>query len=411
MAEYDEMAPPALVARVRARASEGKRLYLELKNGQTATVDANQPFEFMEGSVVLVRQEDNYIEAAPESVWPDESFVGVVRLKKDDVTVVDARGQWKMLHTNSDLSYAEGNTIEASDAAGIIRVLSNDPIRFVDLPTVDKDAIATFRHDRSGSGESFNDFGGLEAVVARARELIEAPLKHKEALNRIGARPIKGVLFTGPPGTGKTMLARIIANETDSAFFEIGGPEIFSKWYGQSEEILRRLFEAAKAETSAIIFFDEIDSVASQREEEAHEASRRVVAQLLTLMDGFESGDNVIVIAATNRPQDIDGALRRPGRFDWEISFPIPTLNDRRLILEKWATRLHTSGELPHEWVAKHALGWSGAELSAIWSEAALLSAADKRDVILAEDYVAGFQRVALQRRRLAVVTRMREFA
>lgn len=408
MTEYDEMGAPALVALVRERASDGRRIYLELKNGKMATVDADQPLKFKEGSVVLVRPEDNYIEAAPDSAWPDNSFVGVVRLKKEDITVVDARGQWKMLQTNHDLLYEEGNTIEASDAFGVIRVLSNDPIRFVDLPTVDKEAAERFRHNTRGGGESFDDFGGLEAVVARARELIEAPLRHKDALNKIGARPIKGVLFTGPPGTGKTMLARIIANETESAFFEIGGPEIFSKWYGQSEEILRRLFEAAKAETSAIIFFDEIDSVASQREEEAHEASRRVVAQLLSLMDGFELSDNVIVIAATNRPQDIDDALRRPGRFDWEISFPVPTLSDRMQILAKRARHLHTSGELPHEWVAKQASGWSGAELSAIWSEAALLSVADGRDVILAEDYVAGFQRVASQLRRPAIASRKR---
>lgn len=133
-------------------------------------------------------------------------------------------------------------------------------------------------------------------MVERARELIEVPLKYKDALSNIGARPIKGVLFTGQPGTGKTMLARIIANSVDAEFYEISGPEVFSKWYGQSEEIIRKLFEDAAKQEKAIIFFDEIDSVASQRADETHEASRRVIAQLLTLMDGFTSDDNVVVM-------------------------------------------------------------------------------------------------------------------
>ena len=156
--------------------------------------------------------------------------------------------------------------------------------------------------------------------MSRARELIEVPLRNHEALSAIGARPIKGVLFTGEPGTGKTMLARIIAAQSGAAFYEISGPEIFSKWYGQSEELLRKLFQAAAKHDKAIIFFDEIDSVAAQRGDESHEASKRVVAQLLTLMDGFTPDTNVVVIAATNRPQDLDVALRRPGRFDGRSS-------------------------------------------------------------------------------------------
>ena len=180
----------------------------------------------------------------------------------------------------------------------------------------------------------FDDFGGLtESHSQRAHELIEVPLQNREALSEIGARPIKGVLFTGKPGTGKTMLAQIIAHRSEAKFYRISGPEIFSKWVGQSEELLRKLFDKAAGSDKAIIFFDEIDSVAAQRVDASHESSTRVVAQLLTLMDGFSSKANVVVIAATNRPQDLDVALLRPGRFDWEIHFPYPDQSDRVDIL------------------------------------------------------------------------------
>lgn len=399
MSRFEQISPVSTVARVRAVGHDGRRLYLELRNGKTATVDREEPFELAIGSVVLIRSEENYIEAAPDELWPEESWVGVVRLKLPDTTVVDSSGRWRMLSTRDDIPYREGNTVEARDSCGVVRVLSEDPIKYVDLPTVDDTVIAKFRLQEGAMHETFADFGGLQNVVDRAQELIEVPLKHKGALSKIGARPIKGVLFTGPPGTGKTMLARIIANSTEAEFYEISGPEVFSKWFGQSEEILRKLFEDAAKKEQAIIFFDEIDSVAGQRADESHEASRRVVAQLLALMDGFTPDDNVVVIAATNRPQDIDAALRRPGRFDWEINFPLPNRRDRELILQACARHLSTSGRLPHAWVSRNAEHWSGAELAAIWSEAALLAVQDGRSEIIAEDYVGGFERVSAQRR------------
>jgi transitional endoplasmic reticulum ATPase len=176
---------------------------------------------------------------------------------------------------------------------------------------------------------------------------------------------------------------------------------VFSKWYGESEELLRRIFEAAALHERAIVFFDEIDSVAAQRGGDAHEVSRRVVAQLLTLMDGFKAEENVVVVATTNRPQDIDVALRRPGRFDWEIHFPLPSEADRREILEVSSRGLATEGQLPHAYVAGHTASWSSAELTAIWTEAALLAVAEGRPVIMAEDYLGGHTRVAAQRGRL----------
>jgi len=393
------------LARVRSSADNGRHLVLEFRNGQVATVDSPDDTPFRVGDVVLVDVDNNRLDLGAADLWPEESWIGVVRLILDDVTVVDVDGRFKQVPTRPALGCQAGFTVEGRDLPGILRILAKEPIRHFDLPSIDTAVIETFRSVRGGD-ETFEDFGGLAAVVERARELIEIPLQYHAALAKIGARPIKGVLFTGPPGTGKTMLARIIANRADAHFYEISGPEIFSKWYGQSEELLREIFKDAANQHRAIIFFDEIDSVAAQRDDEAHEVSRRVVAQLLTLMDGFAADTNVVVIATTNRLQDIDVALRRPGRFDWEIDFTLPDRSDREAILKVTAKRLSTAGELPHSTIAERTEGWSGAELAAIWSEAALLAVTDGRDAIVTEDYFGGLERVAAQRVRSAPSTR-----
>jgi transitional endoplasmic reticulum ATPase len=389
------------VARITAVSDDQLRIYIEYRGGQTATVTRDVPYEWEVGDILLVRAEQNRVELAPPGVWPEEPWVGVVRLKDEEGSVVEIGGRLQVLEAG-EVEHRIGNTVEGRDREGILRVLSDSPVRQLDLPEVDDAEIRRFKRPASGRKIGFEDFGGLSEVVERALELIELPLKYRGALEKIGARPIKGVLFTGDPGTGKTMLARIIAAEAGASFWEISGPEVFSKWQGQSEEVLRKIFALAAKEDRSIIFFDEIDSVAAQRDEDANMGSRGVVTQLLTLMDGFSVGTNVVVVATTNRPQDIDVALRRPGRFDWEINFPLPGPTDRLDILTVSARKLKTHGPLPHEQIAAETEGWSAAELAAIWSEAALLAVSDGgREVIMAEDYVGGTARVAAQRLRV----------
>jgi transitional endoplasmic reticulum ATPase len=186
---------------------------------------------------------------------------------------------------------------------------------------------------------TYDDLGGLGDTLGQVREMIELPLKHPELFQRLGIDPPKGVLLYGPPGTGKTLLARAVANEADARFFHIAGPEIMGRYYGESEQRLREVFQQAQQQAPSIIFIDEIDSIAPKREEVTGEVERRVVAQLLTLLDGLEPRQNVVVIGATNRVDAIDEALRRPGRFDREIVIGVPDVQGRREILA-----IHTRG-------------------------------------------------------------------
>ena len=398
-----------LLAKVSAIGDHGRTVYFNLQTGKSGSFTTTEQ-EYEVGEVILLTGDienniDVDVQRMPRTCWPDEIWIGVVKIKLSDITVIDSGARFRAVPTVTTIPYEVGNSVQAGDTVGVTRVLSDTPIKYIDLPQIDDSVIEGFLFSRSDTlNLGYDDFGGLSNVVARARELIETPLRYSKSLAKIGARPIKGVLFTGEPGTGKTMLARIIASQCGAAFYEISGPQIFSKWYGQSEELLRELFKAAAKHKKAIVFFDEIDSVAAQRDDQSHEVSKRVVGQLLTLMDGFSSHTNVVVIAATNRPQDLDIALRRPGRFDWEIEFPYPDEHDRRDILEKTARHLETTDQLPHPEVAAMSDGWSAAELAQIWTEAALLAVQDKRQTIMNEDYIGGFERVSRHRVRARVV-------
>jgi len=232
---------------------------------------------------------------------------------------------------------------------------------------------AEFEEPRDARGTvNYDDVGGMEDTIKALREMVELPLRYPELFTRLGVDPPKGVLLHGPPGTGKTRLAQAVANESDAEFFSINGPEIMGSAYGESEKRLREVFEEAERSQPAIVFIDEIDSIAPKRQNVSGEAEKRLVAQLLTLMDGLQSRANLVVIAATNRPDAIDEALRRPGRFDREIVIGVPDENGRREILA-----IHTRGMPLGEGVdlkelSRSTHGFVGADLAALAREAAI---------------------------------------
>ena len=221
---------------------------------------------------------------------------------------------------------------------------------------------------------TYEDIGGLRNEVQKVREMIELPLRHPEIFERIGIEAPKGVLLYGPPGTGKTLLAKAVANETNANFYSIGGPEIMSKFYGESEERLRETFKEAQGNSPSIIFIDEIDSIAPKREEVSGDVEKRVVSQLLTLMDGIEARGKLVVIGATNRPNAIDPALRRPGRFDREIEIGIPDEEGRYDILQIHTRGMPLTEDVDLQAIAKVTHGFVGADLEALSKEAAMRS-------------------------------------
>ena len=220
---------------------------------------------------------------------------------------------------------------------------------------------------------AYEDIGGLEEEIKKIREMVELPLKHPEIFERLGIEAPKGVLLHGPPGTGKTLLAKAVANETESNFILINGPEIMSKFYGQSEENLRKKFEEAEKNAPSIIFIDEIDAIAIKREESKGEVERRVVAQLLALMDGLKSRGKVVVIAATNIPNEIDPALRRPGRFDREIDIGVPDKNGRLTVLKIHTRNMPLAKDVNLKRLSEITHGFVGADLAALAKEAAMI--------------------------------------
>ncbi len=235
-----------------------------------------------------------------------------------------------------------------------------------------EDKVITAEDLQMGKRIMYDDIGGLNDEITRVREMVELPLRHPELFNRLGIQPPKGVLLYGPPGTGKTLLAKAVANETNAHFINLSGPEIMSKFYGQSEENLRNVFKEAQEKSPSIIFIDELDSIAPKRGETQGDVERRVVAQLLALMDGLDARGNVVVIGATNRQNALDPALRRPGRFDREIEIGVPDKDGRLEILQIHTRGMPLADDVDLNYYASKTHGFVGADLQMIGKEAAM---------------------------------------
>jgi transitional endoplasmic reticulum ATPase len=255
-------------------------------------------------------------------------------------------------------------SIIATNPKGIVLINEETQIK------VNEEAAA--QAGAAASTISYEDIGGLKEQLQNVREMIELPLKHPELFDRLGIDPPKGVLLHGPPGTGKTMIAKAVANEAGAQFYTINGPEIMSKFYGQSEENLRKTFEEAEKNAPSIIFIDEMDAIAPKRDEVQGEVERRVVSQMLTLMDGLKGRGKIIVIGATNRPDSVDPALRRPGRFDREIEIGVPDKEGRLEILQIQTRNMPKAEDVDLEDLATGTYGFVGADLMALAREAAM---------------------------------------
>jgi len=242
-------------------------------------------------------------------------------------------------------------------------ITKNTSVEFSDKPAAGFEGVKRF---------SYEDIGGLKDELQRLRETIELPLRHPELFQKLGIEPPKGVLLYGPPGTGKTLIAKAVASESGAHFISIAGPEVISKYYGESEQRLREVFEEARENSPSIIFIDELDSIAPRREEVTGEVERRVVAQLLTMMDGLEERGQVVVIGATNRVDAIDAALRRPGRFDREIEIGVPSEPDRIEILKIHTRGMPLADDVSLDVLSQQTHGFVGADLAALAREAAI---------------------------------------
>ncbi|MHA1207422.1 MAG: CDC48 family AAA ATPase, partial [Candidatus Hodarchaeales archaeon] len=270
----------------------------------------------------------------------------------------------RFFNTTSPVSLGEIKVvIVASDPEGIVTVGERTEVKIIEEAP---------KNLRFLPRITYEDIGGLSEEIQRVREMIELPMKHPELFQRLGIDPPKGVLLHGPPGTGKTLLAKAVATESGVNFVSIAGPEIMSKFYGESEQRIREIFQQAEKDAPSIIFIDELDSIAVKREEVTGEVERRVVAQLLALMDGLKSRGKVIVIGATNRPNALDPALRRPGRFDREIEIGVPDRNGRYEVLLVHTRGMPIAQDVDLKEYAAKTHGFVGADISALTKEAAM---------------------------------------
>lgn len=395
--EFDDEGPGVIEGQVfRVLSNIDGSVLLELRNGNTAHANDAALADMVPGDVFLVA--NGRVEQLAAESWPSGDRTGTVAWADGTQVVVKSAGSTFVYQQRGEEPFAKGQTVRLGPDGQPISVIADEPIDTIDIGRDDDFRPESLIVRREDNTTRIDDFGGSSSLVRRALDLSTIALSPDEPLKTLGVNPIKGILFSGPSGTGKTFLARGLASRLDAAFYNIGGPTIVDKWVGQTERRLREIFDHANSNGPAILFFDEIDSLYTQRGDNNHEATNRLVGQFLSLLDGFVPFDRVLIIATTNMPGALDDALLRPGRLGHKLMFELPKARDRELILSASSHKI-TFREPPDlTAMAELTEGWSAADLAAIWTEAGLAAALDHRKSIAWEDIIIGIDAVGRDR-------------
>ena len=352
------------------------------------------------GDVVAVRG-DNWEKVDP-SLWVERSRVGVVRSVSDDAIVVDTSLEVVAAKDLANTRPNVGNTVVLNSRNEIVGLASSEAIERapIQIDRTDEDFDPGQFLETSDMDWEWQDFGGFPEIIEQAREIVDVHLKQRVAYENLGVRPLRGVIFEGPPGTGKTFLAKIMASKAGAALYVVGAAELGGRLVGESEGRLQQVYDHAAEQPLSIVFVDELDSISHHRGGESANHADRLVSTFLVNMDGFHAKDNILTIGTTNRIEAVDAALRRSGRFSSEITFRRPDASDRYAILRAGAKRRGVEGVLSHDVVADITDGWSAADIDEVWTAAATLTILAGRSRIEDDHYVMGAERVATRLRQ-----------
>jgi transitional endoplasmic reticulum ATPase len=370
-------------------------IYIDLVGGLTGSFTPSDIDDWSVGDVLLI-PENGAPCKAEAGLWPTGEDVGTVKRLSDDGSsaIIEIDGKIRSFPQRELDPFKAGQTIKFDNTGAPDALLTNEPIDRFGLRGDTEFDIEGLIIQPGEIHTTLEDFGGSPELVRRAVDLVSVALDPQQRVQAIGANPIKGILFSGPAGTGKTHLARVLCGMSNANFYNISGPAIIDQYVGQSERRLRDIFTHAEANGPAILFFDEVDSLTTHRGIDTPEYASRLVGQFLATLDGFKANRRVLVIATTNLPGTLDDALLRPGRLGHKLVFTLPDENSRLAILRASARNLRFSEEVDLVNLAARTAQWNASELSAIWTESAILAALDQRDMLCAEDVAAAVPRV-----------------
>lgn len=383
------MLDEGMFVRVRDVDPRSGRVYCTAERGTVVWFTPDDSEAWEPGQVAFV-SDSGQVAMVEDSFWTVGDSVGEVIHADEGGAVIRLEGQARSFKQRHPNPFEVGQLIEFVPGMGPGRVVAND--LEVDMARrLDDFNVETLITKASENDVTMDQIGGADDLKRRAENLVKVALDPENRLKHLGARQIKGILFTGPSGTGKTFMARALASVTDAAFYNISGPVIAGELVGQSERRLREIFEHAAHHGPAILFFDEIDSLYTQRGDGSNEHTNRLVGQFLALLDGYKPFEQVMVIATTNLPTALDDALLRPGRLGHKLVFSIPSAADRFQILQAQSRDIQfmPGNEPPLDELVEQTAGWTAAELAHIWTEAGILAVLDGRRRLCLEDVYA----------------------